>query len=135
MGLGIAGVGLGLVKVRGRSMEPTLHAGDRLVVLRGVRPRLGRLAIVRLPEDDNGAARPLAVKRVTRRDPDDPTRYWVEADNQSAVGVVDSWTLGHGLPRSEVRAVVLFRVPSSPVIGVPSPWVALRRVRERLFRR
>ena len=32
---------LGLAHVKGRSMEPTLHEGDRLVVLYGVRPRPG----------------------------------------------------------------------------------------------
>ena len=40
--------GIGVVTVRGRSMEPTLHTGDRMVVLRGAPPRLGRLAIVLL---------------------------------------------------------------------------------------
>jgi signal peptidase I len=131
----MAGVGLGLVKVRGRSMEPTLHAGDRLVVLRGVAPRIGRMAVVRLPPDGDGVTRPLAVKRVTRRDPDDPSRYWIEADNQGAGGVVDSWTLGQGLPRSDVRAVVLFRVPGRPITGVPGPGVLLRKAQGRLFGR
>ncbi len=131
----MAGVGLGVVKVRGRSMEPTLHAGDRLVVLRGVPPRIGRLAVVRLPPDGDGVARPLAIKRVTRRDPDDPSRYWVEADNQGAGGVVDSWSLGHGLSRSDMCAVVLFRVPGSPVVGVPRPGTILRKAQARLFRR
>ena len=104
-------IALGLVKVTGRSMEPTLHTGDRMVVLNGAPPKLGRLAIVRLPPDDHGAPRPLAIKRVTMRDPDDPSRYWVEADNQGAEGVVDSWTLGHSLPREHIRARVLFRIP------------------------
>jgi hypothetical protein len=106
------GIGLGLVTVRGRSMEPTLHSGDRMVVLRGAPPRLGRLAIVRLPPDDAGAPRPLSVKRVTMRDPADGSRYWVEADNQRAPGVVDSWRVG-SLGREEIRALVLFRVPQS----------------------
>ena len=104
-------IGLGLVKVRGRSMEPTLHTGDRMIVLHGARPKLGRLAIVRLPHDDQGAPRPLAIKRVTMRDPDDPSRFWVEADNQAAEGVVDSWTLGKSLTREDIRARVLFRIP------------------------
>jgi hypothetical protein len=105
-------VGLGVVVVRGRSMEPTLHTGDRMVVLRGAAPRLGRLAIVRLPPADDGAPRPLAIKRVTMLDPSDPTRYWVESDNQSAPGVADSWTSGIGsLARDQIRAVVLFRIP------------------------
>lgn len=131
----MAGVGLGLVKVRGRSMEPTLHAGDRLVVLRGVPPRIGGLAVVRLPPDVSGVARPLAVKRVTRRDPADPSLYWVEADNQSAAGVVDSWTLGAGLPRSDVRALVLFRLPGRPITGVPGPATLLRKAQSRFFGR
>ena len=105
-------VGLGVVVVRGRSMEPTLHTGDRMVVLKGAAPRVGRLAIVRLPPDESGAPRPLAVKRVTMLDPSDPTRYWVESDNQSAPGVADSWTSGIGsLARDQIRAVVLFRIP------------------------
>ena len=49
---------LGVVVVRGRSMEPTLHTGDRLLVLRGAPPRLGRLAIVRLPDDPTRATAP-----------------------------------------------------------------------------
>lgn len=104
-------IGLGLVKVSGRSMEPTLHTGDRMIVLHGARPKLGRLAIVRLPHDEQGAPRPLAIKRVTMRDPDDPSRFWVEADNQAAEGVVDSWTLGKSLTREDIRARVLFRIP------------------------
>jgi hypothetical protein len=105
-------VRLGVVVVRGRSMEPTLHTGDRMVVLKGAAPRIGRLAIVRLPPDADGAPRPLAVKRVTMRDPSDPTRYWVESDNQAAPGVTDSWTSGIGsLARDQVRAIVLFRIP------------------------
>ena len=105
-------VGLGVVVVRGRSMEPTLHTGDRMVVLRGAPPRLGRLAIVRLPPDDDGVPRPLAIKRVTMRDPADRTRYWVESDNQGLLGVADSWTHGIGsLARDQIRALVLFRIP------------------------
>jgi hypothetical protein len=110
--------GLGVVTVKGQSMEPTLHTGDRMVVLRGIPPRLGGLAIVRLPPDDGGCPRPLAVKRVTGRDPADPDRYWVESDNQSAPGRADSWTHGIGsLAREQIRAVVLFRLPSRLHVG------------------
>jgi signal peptidase I len=123
-------IALGVVKVRGRSMEPTLHTGDRLVVLKGAPPKLGRLAIVRLPPDDQGVPRPLAIKRVTRRDPADRTRYWVEADNQGAEGVVDSWTLGKSFDRAEIRALVLFRVPH----WAPIPWRLLRKIRRQLRR-
>ena len=105
-------LGLGVVVVRGRSMEPTLHTGDKMVVLRGARPRMGRLAIVRLPPDEAGTPRPLAIKRVTGRDPSDPRRYWVESDNQTLFGVADSWTHGIGsLAREQIRALVLFRIP------------------------
>ena len=93
-------------------MEPTLHTGDRMVVLRGAPPKLGRLAIVRLPPDETGTPRPLAVKRVTMRDPEDPRRYWVESDNQTLPGVADSWTYGVGsLARDQIRGLVLFRLP------------------------
>lgn len=126
----MSGMGLGVVRVKGRSMEPTLHHGDRMVVLRGAAPRLGRMAIVRLPPDDDGIPRPLAIKRVTRRDPSDPSRFWVEADNQTAEGVVDSWSLGTSFAREHIRAVVLFRVPER----LPIPWRLLRRARRQLRR-
>ncbi len=89
---------LGLGVVRGRSMEPTLYDGDRLVLVHGARPRLGRLAVVRLPDGV------VAVKRVTRREADG---WWVERDNP-AVGV-DSWQVG-ALPDDAVLALVLCRV-------------------------
>ena len=89
-------------------MEPTLHEGDRLLVLYGVRPRLGRLALVRLPDDDRGVPRPLAVKRVTRPAPDGADGWWVERDNP-AEGV-DSWHVG-GIPESDVLGRVLVRLP------------------------
>ena len=89
---------LGRVLVRGRSMEPTLYDGDHLVVVYGGRPRVGRLAVVRLP----GA--PLSVKRLAFHD--DVTGWWVERDNP-AEGV-DSWQAG-AVPDADVLAVVLFR--------------------------
>ncbi len=86
-------VGLGVV--HGRSMEPTLYDGDRLLLLHGVRPRIGRLAVVRLPDGV------VAVKRVVRREADG---WWVERDNP-AVGV-DSWSVG-ALPDQAVVARVV----------------------------
>ncbi len=97
-------VGLGVV--RGRSMEPTLYDGDRLLLVHGARPRLGRMAVVRLPDGV------VAVKRVTRRE---PTGWWVERDNP-LVGV-DSRTVGT-LADEAVLARVLCRV-----------WPVGRRVR------
>ena len=74
---------LGLVRVEGRSMEPTLVSGDRVLVQWGARPWPGRLILVRLP------GRGLAVKRAWRHQPDG---WWVERDN-SREGV-DSWLVG-----------------------------------------
>ncbi|MPZ63380.1 MAG: peptidase S24 [Propionibacteriales bacterium] len=88
----------GLAVVRDRSMEPTLYDGDRLLVRYGIRPRVGRLAVVRLPE------RGLAVKRVTRLESDG---WWVERDNPTEG--VDSWLVG-AIPDDDVVAVVACRV-------------------------
>jgi phage repressor protein C with HTH and peptisase S24 domain len=93
---------VGLAVVRGRSMLPTLRDGDRLLVVHGARPRVGRLAVVRLPDGV------LAVKRVTRRE---PGGWWVERDNP-AEGV-DSWTVG-AVPDSDVLARVLARLWPRP---------------------
>ena len=41
---------LGFAVVRGRSMQPTLYDGDRLLVVHGGRPRAGGLVVVRLPD-------------------------------------------------------------------------------------
>jgi Peptidase S24-like len=88
---------VGVAVVRGRSMEPTLLDGDRLLALYGARPRIGRLALVKL------SGRPIAVKRVTRRM---EGGWWVERDNP-AEGV-DSWLVG-AVPDREVVAVVVTR--------------------------
>jgi Peptidase S24-like len=89
---------IGHVVVRGRSMEPTLRDGDRLLVVPGGRPREGRVAVVRLP-----GGRPLAVKRVAF-----PTDggWWVERDNP-AEGV-DSWQVG-AIPEHDVVAIAWLR--------------------------
>lgn len=79
-------------------MEPTLCAGDRVLVRYGAAARVGRLAVVRLPD------RPLAIKRVIRHEPDG---WWVERDNP--LEGVDSWVVG-AIPDEDVVAVVLCRV-------------------------
>ena len=88
---------VGRVVVRGRSMQPTLRDGDQLLVLYGGAPRVGRLALVRLP----GA--PLSVKRVAFRD---ESGWWVERDNPREG--VDSWQVG-AVPEGDVVATVLLR--------------------------
>jgi signal peptidase I len=92
-------VRLGFAVVRGRSMEPTLYDGDRLLVLHGSSPRRGRLVVVRLPEGV------VAVKRAVRRE---AGGWWVERDNPD-MGV-DSWTVG-AVPDRDVLGRVLLRLP------------------------
>ena len=79
-------------------MEPTLHDGERLLLLHGARPRLGGLVVVRLPDGV------VAVKRAVRREPEG---WWVERDNPH-VGV-DSWSIG-AIPDRDVVARVLLRL-------------------------
>lgn len=102
--------------VRGRSMEPTLRDGDRVLVARpgaarrrpgpgwgAARTAPGRLAVVRLPE-----GRPVAVKRLAFHREDG---WWVERDNP-AEGV-DSWSVG-AVPDDDVLGIVLARVWPAP---------------------
>jgi hypothetical protein len=91
--------GLRLVRVRGRSMLPTLRDGDLLLVRLGAAAGVGRLAVVRLPD-----GRPVAVKRVVRRE---PGGWWVERDNPREG--VDSWQVGV-VPDRDVVGRVLARV-------------------------
>jgi phage repressor protein C with HTH and peptisase S24 domain len=95
----------GFAVVRGRSMQPTLWDGDRLLVRYGAPPTVGGLAVVRLPDGV------VAVKRVVRREPDGS--WWVERDNPTAG--VDSWSAG-SIPDVDVLARVVRRV-----------WPLLRR--------
>ena len=92
---------LGLAVVRGRSMEPTLYDGDRLLCLHGARPRTGRPAVVRLRTADGPV---VAVKRVVHRVPEG---WWVERDNPSEG--VDSWRVGV-IADGDVLARVVARV-------------------------
>lgn len=93
--------------MRGISMEPTLRAGQLLLVRYAVAPRPGALVVVQLPPEASGQPRPLSVKRLTHFEPDG--RAWVEADNQRAPGRVDSWAVG-ALDPTAVVAVVAARL-------------------------
>jgi len=79
-------------------MQPTLYDGDRLLVLHGTPPRVGGLAVVRLPDGV------VAVKRAVRRE---AGGWWVERDNPREG--VDSWLVG-AVPDRDVLARVLCRV-------------------------
>jgi phage repressor protein C with HTH and peptisase S24 domain len=89
---------LGIAVVRGRSMEPTLRDGDRLLVRYGARTRPNALVVVRLPD------RPIAVKRAERRV---DGGWWLTRDNPDSG--VDSWTVGP-VADADVLAVVIARV-------------------------
>jgi signal peptidase I len=88
----------GLAVVRGRSMEPTLVDGDRLLVRHGATPRVGDVVVVRLPDGV------LAVKRAAFRKEDG---WWVERDNPREG--VDSWLVG-AIADRDVLAVARSRV-------------------------
>lgn len=89
----------GFAIVHGRSMAPTLRAGDRVLVRYGGTPRPGQLVVVWLPE-----RQVLSVKRATRRVPEG---WWVERDNPHEG--VDSWLVG-AVRENDVIAVVRARV-------------------------
>ena len=105
---------LGLARVHGVSMEPTLRPGQVLLVRYGVTARGGDVVIVSLPPDHTGQPRPPAVKRLVRIE--DDGRLWVESEHPGAAGVVDSWTVGP-LDATALQARVLARV--SPVGRIP----------------
>ena len=89
---------VGLVKVHGQSMRPTLQPGDRLWVRYDAVARPGDLVVVRLP----GGV--VAVKRALRHE---RQGWWVERDNPTQG--VDSWSVG-AVADHDVLAVVLARV-------------------------
>lgn len=89
-------------------MEPTLRAGDRLLVAYGAAVTPGRLVVVRLP------GRPgAAVKRATRREPaaGGATGWWVERDSPREG--VDSWALG-AVPDHDLLGVAVARLWPRP---------------------
>ena len=97
----------GMAVVRGRSMQPTLRDGDRLLVAHGARPRPGHVAVVRFADGV------VAVKRLDRLDAEG---WWVSRDNPAEGR--DSWTAGPVAPH-DVLAVVLLRLWPSPALIPP----------------
>jgi nickel-type superoxide dismutase maturation protease len=97
------------VAVAERSMEPALHAGDWLLVVRGNRIRPGQVVVARHP------ARPgmLLVKRADRRQ---AGGWWLLSDNAGAA-TVDSRQFGP-VPPELIEGRVLGRY-----------WPARRRAR------
>lgn len=95
---------LGLARVSGASMVPTLRAGDTLLVLHGGRACVGSVVVVALPANHQGSPRPVAVKRLVAVRPDGA--LWVLSDG---IGT-DSRQLGHLAPDA-LLAVALLRLP------------------------
>lgn len=94
--------------VRGRSMEPTLHEGDRLLVRYAGAPRAGDLAVVRFADGV------VAVKRLDHHGDDG---WWVSRDNPSEGR--DSWSAG-AVPDAAVLARVVLRIwPRPGHLGSP----------------
>jgi hypothetical protein len=95
------------VAVAERSMEPALRPGDWLLVWCGLRrgrpPRIrpGQLVIAQHP----ARADLLLVKRATAHRPDG---WWLESDNSTAAGVIDSNSFGP-VPEGLIRGFVLGR--------------------------
>lgn len=74
------------VEVTGESMAPGLRPGDWLLVRTGARVVPGSVVVARHPGQDL-----LIVKRAAWRAPEG---WWLESDNQRAVGRQDSWDFG-----------------------------------------
>jgi phage repressor protein C with HTH and peptisase S24 domain len=88
----------GVAVVRGRSMQPTLYDGDRLLVRHAASARVGDVVVVRLPDGV------VAVKRAAFRA---DGGWWVERDNPREG--VDSWLVG-AIADDRVLAVARARV-------------------------
>jgi SOS-response transcriptional repressor LexA len=107
-------VRIGVAVVEGVSMQPTLRAGDRVLLVHGRAPAPGQVAVVRVPGSDPDG--PLAVKRVVRRD---GAGVWVERDNPAAGA--DSWSWGRAVPDADVVGTVLLRLWPRPGRLDPRP--------------
>jgi hypothetical protein len=104
---------LGVARVRGRSMRPTLEDGDLLLVRYDDVPAPDDIVLVRLPAQADGRPGPLAVKRAVWRE---SHGWWVERDNPDEG--VDSWAVG-AIPDHDIVAVVVVRLWPSRRLRVP----------------
>ena len=102
---------LGLAVVRGRSMQPTLSDGDRLLVRYAAAARPGQVAVVRFADGV------VAVKRLDHLGQDG---WWVHRDNPCEGR--DSWSAG-AVAEDAVLAVVLLRLWPRPGRLRESPGV------------
>jgi hypothetical protein len=93
---------LGIAVVRGRSMTPTLHDGDRLLVRYGATARPGAIAVVRFADGV------VAVKRLDHQASDG---WWVVRDN--AFEGRDSWS-GGAIAEGGVLGLALLRLWPRP---------------------
>lgn len=104
---------LGVARVHGASMEPTVRPGQLLLIRYGAAARAGDLVVVTFPPDPSGRARPPALKRLVRYQ--SGGELWVESDNSGAPGAIDSWSVG-ALPATTLVARVLARlIPPGPI--------------------
>ena len=93
----------GLAVVRGRSMEPGLRDGDRLLVRYGAPVRPHDRVVVRFPDGTLAVKRAVEHRATRTGDPG----WWVLSDNPDEG--VDSRHRGV-LPAGAVRAVVRLRI-------------------------
>ncbi len=96
---------LGVVLVRGRSMDPTFSGMGRLALVRwGSQPLVGDVVVARRPD------RPemRVIKRITDHD---ARGWWLESDaNQDRTVFADSWQFGHVSDEQILGVVVWPRV-------------------------
>lgn len=105
---------LGWAIVRGRSMEPGLREGDRLLVLYARTPRPGQVVVARFA-DGTLAVKRAAERRTTRTG---EPGWWLLSDNPGEG--VDSRHRG-AVADGEVLAVARLRVRRCRIHHIPSP--------------